>query len=174
MSLRSVGTSPTVLRRLASLSYETLAVAAILLAGGFAFVGAAAAIRAVADNATLPASGGLERALLQAFLVLLLGAYFVRCWTRGGQTLAMKAWKLRLVRPDGGAVAPRVAILRFVIAGLLLGTGAAAAIWLWRHPGSVYGWAAAVPAAVDVAWAAFDGERQFLHDRLARTRVVRI
>lgn len=164
---------PTALRRFASLLYETLAVAAILLAGGLAFVGAAAALNSLAGGPALPGSGGLERSLLQAFLVLLLGAYFVRCWTRGGQTLAMKAWQLRLVRPDGGAVPLNAAIARFAIAGLALGSGVVAALWLWRHPGSVYGWAAAVPAAVDVAWAAFDRERQFLHDRLARTRVVR-
>jgi uncharacterized RDD family membrane protein YckC len=37
----------------------------------------------------------------------------------------------------------------------------------------MYGWAATLPAAADVLWAALDRDRQFLHDRLARTRVVR-
>lgn len=162
------------MRRLASLGYESLVVAAILLAGGLVFVGAAAAVRAVAGPAASSGFSGLERALMQGFLVLLLGAYYVRCWTRGGQTLAMRAWKLRLVRSDGSAVALRAAIARFAIAGLLLGTGAAAAVWLWRHPGSVFGWSAILPAAVDIVWAAFDREGRFLHDRLARTRVVRV
>lgn len=174
VSQPSAGAHPTALRRFAGLLYETLAVAAILVAGGLAFVGAAAAVNTLTGGPALSASGGPGRSLLQALLVLLLGAYFVRCWTHGGQTLAMKTWKLRLVRPDGGAVALRAAIARFAIAGLALGTGAAAAIWLWQHPGSMYGWAAAVPAAIDLAWAAFDRERQFLHDRLARTRVVRV
>lgn len=173
MSPPSAGLRPAVFRQFASLTYEALAVAAILLAGTLVFVGAVAAISAVAGIPTPPASAALERVLLQGFLLLLLGAYFVPCWTRGGQTLAMKAWKLRLVRPDGGALTRGAAIIRFAIAGLLLGAGATAAIWLWRHPGSVYGWAAAVPATIDLAWIAFDRERQFLHDRLARTRVVR-
>jgi uncharacterized RDD family membrane protein YckC len=173
VSQRPAGLRPTLLRRLASLGYETLVVAAILIAGGLAFLGVAAAFRAVAGVPPASAPGGLERVLLQVLLVVLLGAYYVRCWTRGGQTLALKAWKLRVVGPAGGALTTRAAIARFAIAGLALGTGVAAFIWLWRHPGSMYGWAATLPAAADVLWAALDRDRQFLHDRLARTRVVR-
>jgi hypothetical protein len=47
-------------------------------------------------------------------------------------------------------------------------------MWLWRHPGSAPGWLATLPAAVDLGWILCDRKRQFLHDRLTRTRVVRI
>jgi uncharacterized RDD family membrane protein YckC len=163
---------PSLFRRLASLGYEGLLVAAILVAGGLAFSGAAATLR-ILGTAT-GAATGLERALLQTFLVALLGAYFVWSWIRGGQTLAMKAWKLRLVRTDGSVVGAGQALMRFVVAGLVLGAGAAAAMWLWRHPESVPGWLATLPAVVDLGWILCDRERQFLHDRLTRTRVVRI
>jgi len=169
---RPTAVYPSLLRRLASLGYEGLIVTAILVAGGLAFSGAAALLRSVGTSAVAPA--GLERVLLQAFLVTLLGAYFVRSWIRGGQTLAMKAWKLRLVRTDGSVVGAGQALMRFVFNGLVLGAGAAAAMWLWRHPGSVPGWLAALPAVVDLGWILCDRERQFLHDRLTRTRVVRI
>ena len=53
----------------------------------------------------------------------------------------MNAWGIRLVD-----VTPRKALLRFVLALLLL------------------------PASI--AWALFDRDRQFLHDRLAGTRLV--
>jgi uncharacterized RDD family membrane protein YckC len=86
----------------------------------------------------------------------------------------MKAWKLRLVRTDGGVVGAGQAFMRFVFAGLVLGAGAAAAMWLWRNPGSVSGWLAALPAIVDLGWILCDRDRQFLHDRLTRTRVVRM
>lgn len=162
---------PSLFRRLASLGYEGLIVAAILVAGGLAFSSAAALLSAL--GMATGASTGLERVLLQVFLVTLLGAYFVRSWIRGGQTLAMKAWKLRLVRPDGNGVGAGLALGRFVLSGLVLGTGAAAAVWLWRHPGSVPGWLAALPAVVDLGWILCDRDRQFLHDRLTRTRVVR-
>ena len=163
---------PSLFRRFASLGYEGLLVAAILVAGGLAFFGAAALLSTVGMAAG--ASTGRERVLLQALLVTLLGAYFIRSWIRGGQTLAMKAWKLRLVRTDGRGVGAGLALLRFALGALVLGTGAAAAMWLWRHSGSVPGWLAALPAAVDLGWILCDRERQFLHDRLTRTRVVRV
>jgi len=86
------------------------------------------------------ATTGTLRHELQAFVLLVIAAYFLWCWLRGGQTLAMKAWRIRLVD-----VTPRKAILRLVLAGLLL--------------------------PLSVLWAFFDRDRQFLHDRLAGTRL---
>lgn len=86
---------------------------------------------------------GWRRHLLQAFLLAVFAAYFLWCWLRGGQTLAMRAWRVRLVR-----VSPRRALLRFVLALVL------------------------VPSGISILWALLDPERQFLHDRLAGTRLV--
>ena len=74
-------------------------------------------------------------------------AYFVWQWRRGGQTLAMKTWRLRLVTRDGAPLTLRHAASRFVFAvpgALLLGRG--------------------------FLWALVDREGQFLHDRLAGTQ----
>ena len=93
------------------------------------------------------ASGGREaisgwpRYALQLFILVVFAGYFLWCWLRGGQTLAMKAWGIRLVE-----VTPQKAALRFALALLLL------------------------PASI--AWALFDRDRQFLHDRLAGTRLI--
>jgi uncharacterized RDD family membrane protein YckC len=93
------------------------------------------------------ASGGREalagwpRFALQVFIALMFAGYFLWCWLRGGQTLAMKAWRIRLVD-----VTPRKALLRFVLALALL--------------------------PLSILWAPFDREKQFLHDRLAGTRLV--
>jgi uncharacterized RDD family membrane protein YckC len=87
------------------------------------------------------ATGGAMRHLLQVFIGLAFAAYFLWCWLRGGQTLAMKAWHIRLVE-----VTPQKALLRLVLAGFLL--------------------------PVSILWALVDRERQFLHDRLAGTRLV--
>jgi uncharacterized RDD family membrane protein YckC len=87
------------------------------------------------------ATQGLARHELQAVVVLALTAYFLFCWLRGGQTLAMKAWRIRLVDAT-----PRKALVRLIAAALLL--------------------------PVSIAWALFDRERQFLHDRLAGTRLI--
>jgi uncharacterized RDD family membrane protein YckC len=89
------------------------------------------------------ATAGWLRHALQAFIVVMFAAYFLRCWLRGGQTLAMKAWRIRLVD-----VSPSKALLRFALATLF------------------------VPTGISIAWSLFDKDRQFLHDRLAGTRLV--
>jgi uncharacterized RDD family membrane protein YckC len=114
--------------------YEAMLLFAVAFFAGFAFHFASGAA---------PLEGWLLRAH-QAFLVAVFAAYFLWCWLRGGQTLAMKAWRVRLV-----GVTPARALLRFVYALVL------------------------VPTGISVLWALVDRERQFLHDRLARTRLVR-
>jgi uncharacterized RDD family membrane protein YckC len=126
--------TPGLPRRLASMVYE----AVLLFAVGFF----AAWVFFFASRG-LDATAGPTRYLLQVFIVLVFAAYFLWSWLRGGQTLAMKAWKIRLVD-----VTPGRALLRFVIALL------------------------AVPTGVSIVWAFFDRDRQFLHDRLAGTRLV--
>jgi uncharacterized RDD family membrane protein YckC len=90
------------------------------------------------------------RALFQAYLALVAGIYFVWQWTHGGQTLPMKTWRMRLVTRSGEPVSPRQGSARYLVAmaGLLvLGLG--------------------------FFWALIDRERQFLHDRVVGTRIVR-
>ena len=91
------------------------------------------------------ATSGWLRHELQVFLALVFAAYFLWCWLRSGQTLAMKAWRIRLVN-----VTPRKALLRFFLASLF------------------------VPTGISIVSTFFDSERQFLHDRLAGTRLVQI
>jgi uncharacterized RDD family membrane protein YckC len=89
------------------------------------------------------ATAGWPRYALQLLIGVVFAGYFLWSWLRGGQTLAMKAWRIRVV-----AVTPARALLRFVLALLL------------------------VPTLVSIVWALFDRDRQFLHDRLAGTRLV--
>lgn len=88
-------------------------------------------------------TAGWPRHLLQVFIALVFCGYFLWCWLRGGQTLAMKTWRVRLVD-----VTPAKALLRFLLAIVL------------------------VPTGISIAWAFFDRDKQFLHDRLAGTRLV--
>ena len=91
------------------------------------------------------------RTALQLYLVTCAGIYLVWCWTGGRQTLAMRTWRIRLVDRHGGALGLRTALVRYGCA--LLGIGA---------------------CAVGLLWPLVDPERQFLHDRLAGTRIVRV
>lgn len=165
---KGAGAYPSLLRRLAGMLYESLLIAAIAIAGGFVFVGVAA----LAGDPSPDANRVLPRTLLQGFLLALVGGYFVLSWSRGGQTLAMRAWRLRLVLPDGAPVPAARAGGRFLLAAALLGPAVAAAAYLWRHPGAPLALLALGPALADLAWALVDRERQFLHDRLAGTRLI--
>lgn len=88
---------------------------------------------------------GLQLALLAA-----AAAYFVISWTRIGATIGMRAWKLKLLREDGGRLDARIAFARFFLALLSL---AIAGIGFW--------------------WALFDARKRTLHDRVCRTIMVR-
>ena len=149
------------IRRLAAMIYEGLVVTAILLIASFPFAGA-----------STTRLEGLTRHLFQVYLFLVLGLYFVWCWRRGGQTLPMKAWKLRIVDRRGLPLATSRALLRYALAALALGSSAVAAIVLVQHPREPGAWLALVPGVATILWSAVDREQQFLHDRLAGTRIV--
>jgi uncharacterized RDD family membrane protein YckC len=125
-------------RRLLSLIYEILIVVAVLLIGDLILLLAF-------DAAQEPR----YRPWVQIYLVSLVGAYFVSFWCAGGQTLPMKTWRIRVVGPDGGAVTPRRAMVRYLVALVSL----------------------LVPSLL---WALVDRDRQFLHDRLAGTRIIQL
>ena len=97
------------------------------------------------------AETGWMRHVFQLYLLGILFAYFSAFWLRSGQTLAMKTWRVRLVQVNGDTLTFKQAVLRFFLAllGLLL---AGAGFW----------------------WALVDRDRQFLHDRIAGTRLVRV
>src|SRR3979490_159556 len=84
------GTVPGIGRRALSMLYESLVVFAIAFFAGLAFYGVA--------HGRL---SGNMRLLFQLYLFLVLGTYFIACWSRGGRTLPMQTWKVRL-RPGGG------------------------------------------------------------------------
>ena len=128
----------TFARRLGSLCYEVLLLAAVLFAAGWAFL---------AVEQLLPAA--LARPLFQLCLLTICAAYFVYCWTRSGQTLPMKTWRIRLVTRQGGALSVGRATVRYLLA---LASIALACGGFW--------------------WALVDRDGQFLHDRLAGTRLI--
>ncbi|MDP9109765.1 MAG: RDD family protein [Pseudomonadota bacterium] len=108
---------------------------------------------------------------LQAVAFCVMGAYFVWFWSHGGQTLAMKTWRVRIVAADGRPLTVARAGFRYLLA------------WLWVLPGLLLAalinangtWLAIIPAANVLVWAALatlQPTRQFLHDRLAGTAVV--
>ena len=93
----------------------------------------------------------LYHAILQGVLLGLTAFYFVFSWSRGGQTIGMRAWRVRIVDEHGKSPDLRRALLRFALAlgsTLLLGFG--------------------------FLWCLFDADRRAWHDVLAKTRMVRV
>lgn len=147
-------------------AYESLPVLAIVIAVGFAFVGILAL--------TGIESGRLPRAYRYSLFLMwysAVGVYFIYSWRRG-QTLPMRAWRLRLIANNGGAVPMRRVLGRFVVASLAWCTAVFAVIWIREHPASLAGWACLLPIIVALGWALIDPQNQALYDKLSGTKLV--
>jgi uncharacterized RDD family membrane protein YckC len=152
--------APSLRRRLCSMLYESLLLFGVMFISTWLF------------STLLQQRHALYlRHALEIWLFLVLGLYFVWFWTHGGQTLAMKTWRVRLLASDGATVSPHRALTRFLLS------------WLWFLPGLALAWACqaqgwmllAMPTLNMLLWLALtylDPQRQFLHDRLAGTRIV--
>ena len=129
-------------RRLAALFYDLLVLVAIWM---FAAALVLLAFHGDVDVAHQPI---LYHLVLQAVLLALTALYFVVSWSRGGQTIGMRAWRVRLVDENQRSPAPARALLRFAL-GLVS--------WL-----GIFGF----------VWCFFDPERRAWHDLIAHTRMV--
>jgi len=156
------GAAPGIARRIFSMLYEATLLFAVAFIATWLF-------QFAAGGAIVT---GWQRTALQAYLAAVFAAYFMWCWLRGGQTLAMKAWGIRLVVPGKARVPPAVAIKRLVLAGAFVGAFCAALLGAFMHRNP---WIAFITLAISgsgIGWALFDRDRQFLYDRLAGTRLV--
>lgn len=152
--------TPSLRRRLCSMVYESMLLFGVLFISAWLF------------STLLQQRHALYlRHALESWLFIILGLYFVWFWNHGGQTLAMKTWRIRLVNADGSRINVMRALARFLLS------------WLWFIPGLALAWVLGakgwmliwIPTLNVVIWAALvylDPQRQFLHDRLAGTRIV--
>lgn len=125
-------------RRLAALGYDALLMFA-----------AAMLVELVLVIATDATGAGVPQWATRALCFAIGALYFGASWTRGGQTLGMKAWRLLLRRDDGSTVAWPTALLRYATA-----------------------WVSLLAFGLGFAWALVDGRRRALHDLLAGTEMV--
>lgn len=130
--------APGLLKLGACLLYELLTIVAVIFVSTGLFV-------MIAGDA----GHGVKRLLLQLFLWLVVGAYYIRCWIKTGQTLAMQAWKLKVVDERHQLLTMRQAVARYLLATVSLAFFAAGFLW-----------------------AVVDKNSQFLHDRFLRFKVV--
>ena len=155
-------------RRLGALLYESLLLVAIVFAASFLALPLISTghSRSV-DTLTVPALP--ERAALFCMLFAVLAWYFVWSWTGGRRTLAMKTWRLKLVLANGQSLPAKVALLRYLATWIGPALALATYAVLHRYGSGAH---ALWLIAFNFLWAFVDPERQFLHDRIAGTRIV--
>jgi uncharacterized RDD family membrane protein YckC len=120
---------------------------------------------------TYPLAPG-PRSVLQVVLFLTIGAYFVWCWRRSGQTLAMKSWQLRLVDEHGAPPSMRQCVTRYLAGWLMFAPGLA--YLLVAQPGAAVGTIALIVSfALMFLPALLDPRGRLLQDRASGTLVVR-
>ncbi|MFU8821650.1 MAG: RDD family protein [Gammaproteobacteria bacterium] len=130
------GRPPGLARRLAACLYDGLVLVAVLMVAGAAWV--------ALSGAAAPPGHWMFRVYLLAVSALFLGMF----WRRG-ETLGMRAWKLRLEGADGRPPGWRRVLLRFATA--------------------LVSWAA---LGLGFLWVLVDREKLAWHDRLSGTRLV--
>ena len=131
---------PSLPRRLAAIFYDSWLIFGLWLVGATLDYALQSALGSADDPLRLP---------LQLYLLLCPFAFFGWFWTHGGQTLGMRAWRLRLLDEEGNTVTWRQSVIRVAgayLSSLLLGLG--------------------------YLWMLFDRDGRTLHDRLSKTRLV--
>ena len=152
-------------RRFGAFVHELLFLAAYLFIVGLIF----APLSGESIRAGKPQVLNGPLALLQqAYLFLSVGAYFIFFWIKGRRTLAFKTWSLRLQSAQGGIVTTQQAVIRYLSTWIGPALGLAMFMLIGKS-GSAW-WILGVFA--NFLWALVDPAKQFLHDRIAGTRVI--
>jgi uncharacterized RDD family membrane protein YckC len=160
--MRDMHATPGIGRRMIAMVYEAFLLFAVVFLAGLIF-----------DIVTQSHDPLSLRHVRQFLLFLVMAAYFIHSWSREGQTLAMKTWRIKLIKPGAARISPRIAAARYLLA------------WMWFLPALLvnYGlslktWSELAVMVFGVAlWAAsalFDKDRQFLHDKLLGTRLIQL
>jgi uncharacterized RDD family membrane protein YckC len=155
-------------RRLAAALYEALLLTAVLFVVNFLLLPLISPEKApVAHSLTVPDLP--TRVILFCAMFGVAAIYFVWCWTGGRRTLPMKTWRIRLVDRHAASLTYETAFVRYLAAWI--GPALALVTYVFLRPLDLGG-VAAVPLALNYLAAFVDPEKQFLHDRIAGTRIV--
>jgi len=152
---------PGLLRRMAAFMYEGVVLFGVVFVAGYFF------------SAMTQQRHALQgQHALQAFLFAVLGIYFAWFWSRGGQTVAMKAWHIRVLDLQGRPLTQARALARYVLS------------WLWFLPALLSAWLLGVHSTAAIFGCLIAGvvayallsriqpQQQFLHDVICGTQLV--
>jgi uncharacterized RDD family membrane protein YckC len=126
-------------RRLAIIVYDSMVVVALLMLGTML--------------AMLAGFGGrtaMKDPVYTGFLLLVWFLYLAWCWHKGGMTVGMRAWRVRIEDKNGNRPDWGISALRFLVSLL-----------------------SAAVAGLGFLWSLFDKDKRCWHDILSGTRLVR-
>ncbi|MEE4184652.1 MAG: RDD family protein [Gammaproteobacteria bacterium] len=126
-------------KRLLAGLYDWLLVIAVMMVASVPFVAGSGEPVTAGNN------------LYRAFLAVIIAAYFCGFWRYGGQTVGMRAWRLRLVGATCVQVSRSQALTRFACACI-----------------------GALPAGAGYWCMLFDPQSRSWHDRMSGTRLVQL
>lgn len=115
-------------RRLGAMLYDGLLVLAIWIVMASAHL---AVVRLVLAVPAEQVGTGLAQVLsLRLLLAVSAFAFFAFFWTRGGMTLGMQAWRLRVQTLDGCSITAFQALQRCLVAGISLAAFGLGYLWI--------------------------------------------
>lgn len=135
---------PGLLRRLAAALYDLLLVAGLLVLASAAVTLPVGLIFGPEASAQLS-----KNPLFAIWLATMPLLFFVGFWTWGGQTLGMRAWRMKLLGSDGNKASLNQSVIRFF-----------SAFVSW------------IPLGLGFWWSLLDSENRTWHDRISNTQLV--
>ncbi len=136
----------SLLRRFASIVYDAFLVVAISMLYGAMVLAIQVALFGPGDKDFQPT---VEGPLFQLGWYLSIAGFYYYFWRKSGQTVGMRAWRMKLVNKEGKVPSPLQCAIRILLAPLslfLLGLG--------------------------YLWCLIDRQGDAAHDRLSGTRVI--
>ena len=120
----SQAAEPMLFRRLAALFYDILVITGLLMVATFPYLWALQ--WSTGADEVNPGDAGFR-----LYLLALVGGYIWLSWRRSGQTIGMKAWRLRAESLDGQLLSTSQILLRTVVAVPALLLGGLGYWWCW-------------------------------------------
>lgn len=115
------------MRRLAAFLYDVLVVVGLVMILSFPYVGIYHWLTGADAVAT-------SSHLYQLYLLAIVFGYVYLSWRRAGQTIGMKAWRIRAVAQDGTLLNTRQITLRFFLGIVSLLLGGLGYLWAFFDP----------------------------------------
>lgn len=115
------------------------------------------------------------RGARQAIVLIAIGLYFISSWYLKGQTLPMKTWNIKVVNIDGS----KPNLMRLIWRYLLIWPIPLLGLLIVKIISIQTGYISTTILAIFAPfllfiWTWLDTDKQFLHDRLANTRLITV